>query len=160
MRGPERSAGCCSQIVFSFCGRCVLCGSNPLSPRAKQVPPIAFDIEEDDDLSIFLVARSGQELDSGLGQPRVCSIEVVNPEKQPDPSCKLLAHDGFLTITVGACEQYSRHRTGGTDDNPPLRPAVVRQRGYVFHEIEAQHTNEEIDCRFIFPNDQREELEM
>ena len=72
---------------------------------------------------------SDDELD-GVGEhPLPGGIEVVDAQEQPDPARELVADGLLLAVAVGLGEQQPRLRARWADDDPPLRPAVVRLDG-------------------------------
>jgi hypothetical protein len=134
----------------------------PTSTRiaAQQVPPVSLNIQKDGDLSIRLNARGGDEPDPGLYHPRVRLVEIIDSQEETDPAGKLLANDRRLVLAVGACEQNAGNGPSGTNDDPSLRPPIIRQRWNVLDELELQDVHKEIDCRFVLSDDQRDQLEL
>ena len=127
---------------------------------SKQVPAISLEIQEDRDLPVCLDACGGDESDARGCHPRVCRFEIIDAQEEPDSAGELLAHGGRLTLAIGAREQKARTAAAWANDDPSLRPAIVRQRWNVLDQLELQDIDEEIDCRFVLAHDQGDEVEM
>lgn len=128
-------------------------------PRPKQIPTIALDVEENRHLSIRFNARNADESDACGDHPGMHRIEIVDAKKESNPAGELLTSDGFLTVTICACEQNAGTTARWTHDDPSLRTPVIRERRNVFDELELEHVHEELDRRIVLPNNQRNEIE-
>ena len=73
--------------------------------RAEQVPLVAEDVLEHDDLAIRLETRRGREGDARRLHARDGRIEVVDAEKEADAACDLRADHAGLALAVGARQQ-------------------------------------------------------
>ena len=71
-----------------------------------------------------------------LQHPFAGQVEVLHTQEQTHPAGVLPADRTRLSITIRSSEQEPRLRSGGPDDDPPLRPAVVRVRGCVLDQLE------------------------
>ncbi len=121
---------------------------------------IAGNIDEDDDLPVRLVPRLGEELNAHAAHPVIAGLEVVNPQKEPDPARELIPDRTRLPVTVRLSEQQRAGRAGRPNDHPPLGPSVVGQGRRVFDELEAEDVHEEPDGTVVIVDDQRELLKM
>src|SRR4051812_12180058 len=99
-------------------------GAGRLVGRAEQVPAIAGDIQEHGYLAIRFSARGAHELHAGSDHSIVVSSEVVDAQKESNPSGVLFSDDGFLAVAICAGEEQASLRAGRSHDDPPLRTAV------------------------------------
>jgi hypothetical protein len=53
--------------------------------RAEQVPAVPNDVQEDRDAAVGLVSWLADELHAVLAHPPVRSVEVLDPQEEPDP---------------------------------------------------------------------------
>lgn len=106
---------------------------------------VTGDVDEDGHRAVGLVARHLEELDPVLDHAAVLGLEVVDVQEQPDATAELVADGSGLTLAVGLREQQPGLRAGRAHHHPSLRPAVVRHRRRVLHEIEAEGVDEEAD---------------
>ena len=60
--------------------------------RPEQIPAVPGDVDEDDDLSVLLLPRLGDELNAQAAHACVCRLEVVDPQEQPDASRELISN--------------------------------------------------------------------
>jgi hypothetical protein len=128
--------------------------------RTKQIPAVPFNIQEYRDLSIGFDAWCGEKLDARPDHPRVHRIEVIDAKEETDPAGKLVSNDCRLTLAIGAREQNASVTTGGTDDDPTLRAAVIRQRRNILYEIEPEDIHEEVDRWLVLAHNQGDEMEV
>jgi fructosamine-3-kinase len=123
------------------------------SCRAEKIPPVAGDVEEDDDSAVWLDPRRRDELDARRRHTGQGVIEVVDLQKETDPAGQLVSYDRHLVVTVGAGEQDARVGPGRPDDDPSFRAAIVGERGRILDQLEAEHVDEEGDRRVVLVND-------
>jgi hypothetical protein len=126
----------------------------------KKVPPISLNIEEYRDPSIRLNARSSNELHSRRHHSLVRSLEIIDAKKEADSASELLANDRPLMLAVGAREQKTSRRAAGTNNDPALRPAIIRQGWNVLHELELEDVYKEIDCWFVLAHHEGDKFEL
>lgn len=126
---------------------------------SDQVPPIARDIQEHRDLSIWFDARTSDELDPGRDYAVVVRSEVVDVEKKANAAGVLVADHRRLLFAVGARQQQSGLRAGRAHHDPALRPPVCRERRRIFNEIEAQHVDKESDGGVVVVDHESHEVE-
>jgi hypothetical protein len=81
-------------------------------------------------------------------------LEVVDAQEEPDSTGVLVADRIGLGVTIGLGEEQPRLRARRADDDPPLRTPVVRGRGRVLDELEAQRVDEEPDGVVVPLDDQ------
>lgn len=85
-------------------------------------------------------------------------VEVIDAKEKTDPAGKLFAYDCRLMLTVGAREQNACIAPNGTDDNPALLAAVIRERRHILHEVELEDIHEEVDRRLVLAHNQGDEM--
>jgi hypothetical protein len=62
-------------------------------------------------------------------------------------------------LAVRASEKNAGLRAWRPDNDPPLRPSIIRQRRRVLDEVESQRSREECDCLVVVIDDDRELLD-
>ena len=92
---------------------------------SEQIPPVPLEIQEHRNAAVWLIARRRDKLHAGRHHPLVSGLEIVDAQEQADPSGELLAHDACLPVAVGTREQDAGLPSGGTNDHPPFRAAIV-----------------------------------
>ncbi len=85
------------------------------------------DVDEDNNFSVRLVPRLGDEPNSVAKHPVVGLLEVVNAQEKPHPTRELVPDRLLLPVTVSLSEQQGGRRARRPDDNPSLRAPVVGQ---------------------------------
>lgn len=126
--------------------------------RAEQVPSVAFEVEEDDDAAVCLLAGFGDEPHAVVEHSLPGRVEVIDAEEEADTSCELLADCAGLLLTIGSREQQPRLRTRRPHDDPSLRSPIVGHRRRILDDLEAQGIDEEPNGIVVVPDDQREVL--
>lgn len=71
---------------------------------AEEIPPIAFKVKEDGDLSVRLDARRAHEPNPSGGQSCVAACKVFHAKKEADSTRELLSDDERLAIPFGTRE--------------------------------------------------------
>jgi hypothetical protein len=74
-------------------------------PRPEQVPTIAGDIDEDNNVAVRFPPRFGDELHARLAHPLICGVEVLDAQKQPDAPRELIADGSSLSLAIGSGEE-------------------------------------------------------
>ena len=115
----------------------------------EQVPPVPGHVEEHGDGAIGLVARSIDELHPVVHHVPILRGEIVDPQEEAHPTCRLLTHGRCLPFTVGAGEQHPGGGTGRAYHHPPLLPTVAGERQRVVDEFEAELVDEERNGRVV-----------
>lgn len=95
-----------------------------------------------------------------MRQALVDGITVIDPKEEANPASHLVAHHGRLVVPVGPSEQDACLTAERPNDNPSLRPAIVRLRWRVLHKLKAQLVDEELDRGVVLVHDDRDEFEM
>ena len=96
--------------------------------RTEEVPAVAGDVDEDDDLAVGLDARGSGELDLCRQHARIRGVEVVDLQEEADPAAELVADERRLDLAVGLREEDAGLGVGRPDHDPTLGSTVVGQR--------------------------------
>ena len=130
------------------------------SRGTEEIPPISLEVQEDRHLAIRLGPRRADESDARGDHSVTCCGEIINAQEETDPAGKLLANDRQLMLAIGACQQKAGAAACGPHNDPPLGPAVIRQRRNVLDESELEDIDEEVDRWLVLTHNQRNELEV
>lgn len=98
-----------------------------------------------------------------MGRPPVSwpdPKEVINSQEEAHPPRELVADGAALTLPIRASEQDAGPCPRRPDHDPPLRAPVIGQRWRVFHQIEPEHANEELDRRVVLVHHDRHKFEV
>ena len=113
-------------------------------PLGEEIPSVTGDVDEDGNLSVGLRSWFGHEFNASFHQPSVGLIEVIDPQKQPNPSSELRS-DGYLPkVAIGLRQEQPSGPSLRSHDDPSLRPAIVGQRRVIFNKVEVEDVDEKM----------------
>lgn len=142
--------------MFALLASCSLA----INTRPQQIPAVSFEIAKNRDRAIRFIARFGEKLYSGLAQSLISGCEVIDPQKESNTPCCLIAGRCGLLFPVGTSKKHTGCRTWRANNHPAFGAAVVGERWRVLDEFELQNIHEEPDCAIVVAYDEGDEFEV